>query len=311
MTYLGKMTFEGTVPVKNNKIKEATKGILASSIWGLLFIGGMVVMPAILMVIGVFMNWEFVIEGIYAMDKFYKSIGTVSFAELTDLLVNKAAVFIHTSMCLGYIPVIAAMLIRNKENGGFVKMSMKEVPNVFKWLTISMAASFALDLLLQLACTIPYFAQEAATLSSVGVLSTAGLPWLALLTTGILAPIVEEIAFRRGIQKNMSEKFNPTVGIIVSALVFGVMHGNLFQGVFAALMGIILGVVYHKTNNLWYTTIIHIVNNSASVLITLLGLNGLVVGAAIPVVCGVAYLITKKSHEPEAVATSVMEAMIA
>ena len=174
-----------------------------------------------------------------------------------------------------------------------------------------MQASFALDLLLQLACTIPYFAQEAATLSSVGVLSTAGLPWLALLTTGILAPIVEEIAFRRGIQKNMSEKFNPTVGIIVSALVFGVMHGNLFQGVFAALMGIILGVVYHKTNNLWYTTIIHIVNNSASVLITLLGLNGLVVGAAIPVVCGVAYLITKKSHEPEAVATSVMEAMIA
>jgi membrane protease YdiL (CAAX protease family) len=274
--------------------KDKVKGVGASAIWGLLFIGGMCFGSLALMILGILLNWDFVIDGMYAFTDFYAAIGTSSFGEAAMALANEAAVLIHTSMCVGYLPVIIAMIIRRKESGGFNKIYTSEIPDVFKWLSLSMAASFVLDLMVQACAQIPYFAKQASDLASVGILSTAGMPWLALLTTGILAPIVEEIAFRRGIQKSMTEKFNPVVGITVSALVFGVMHGNLFQGIFATLMGIVLGYVYHKTGNLWYTTIIHIVNNSACVLITLLGLNGTLVSLAIPVVAGVLYLVTSK-----------------
>ncbi|MEE0929945.1 MAG: CPBP family intramembrane glutamic endopeptidase [Acutalibacteraceae bacterium] len=277
-------------------MKNIFKSWLLASLWGLLFIGGMTAASLALIVGGVLLNIEPIVDGIYALYDFMAAIGTEGFAEAAKGLADNCAVLIHTSMCLGYLPVIIAMIVRRKEDGGFNTISKGEVPTVFKYLTISMAASFVLDVLMNICCTIPYFAQQASTLSSVAALSTAGLPWLAFLTTGILAPIVEEIAFRRGIQKNISEKYGPIIGIAVSSITFGVMHGNLFQGIFATLMGIILGYVYYKTNNLWYTTIIHIVNNSACVLISLLGLNGTVVGIAIPVVAGLLYLATKKNE---------------
>jgi hypothetical protein len=75
-------------------------------------------------------------------------------------------------------------------------------------------------------------------------------------------------------------------------------------------MGVILGYVYYKTDNLWYTTIIHIVNNSAAVLISLLGLNASVVGVAIPVVCGLLYLVTKRVCEEKAVVEAISEVLM-
>lgn len=304
MTYTNTVT--GTTPVGTNlNVKERIKGLGAAAFWTLLFLGGMLFGALAVMLVGVYFDIDFVVDGIYAMNDFYVSIGTDGFGEAVEMLADKAAVFIHTTMCIGYLPVIVAMFIRRKEQGGFGELKVSETSEVFKWVAISMAASFVLDLLMQLAATIPYFAEQAATLSSVGVLSTAGLPWLALLTTGVLAPIVEEIAFRRGIQKAMTEKFNPVVGIATSALVFGVAHGNLFQGVFAALMGVILGYVYHKTGNLWYTTIIHIVNNSACVLISLLGLNSIVIGMAIPAVAALGYFATRNACSDKAVAEAV------
>lgn len=294
-----------TMAVSTNTVKEKVKASLAASFWGLLFLGGMFFGSAAVMILGILFDVEFIVEGMFALIDFMDALGTADFATAVELLANKAAVLIHTTMCVGYLPVIIAMFICRKEAGGFGTLKAYETSNVFYWLAISMAASFGLDYLMQLACKIPYFAQQAATLSSVGILSTAGLPWLALLTTGILAPIVEEIAFRRGIQKSVTDKFGPVVGIAVASISFGVMHGNFFQGIFAALMGIILGIVYEKTGNLWYTTIIHIVNNSACVLISLLGLPGNLVSAMIPVVCLVLYLATKDVCEKKMVTEAV------
>ena len=286
-------------------VKEKIKGSLAASFWGLLFLGGMAFGAFAVVILGCMFEIDFVVEGTYALLNFMDSLGTADFGTAVTTLADKAAVLIHTTMCVGYLPVIIAMFIRRKESGGFGTLKAYETSSVFYWLTISMAASFALDYLMQLACKIPYFAEQAATLSSVGVLSTAGLPWLALLTTGVLAPIVEEIAFRRGVQKSVTDKFGPVTGIAIASISFGVMHGNLFQGIFAALMGIVLGIVYEKTGNLWYTTIIHIVNNSTCVLISLLGLNGNLVSAMIPVVCLGLYFATKRPCERKMINNAV------
>lgn len=81
----------------------------------------------------------------------------------------------------------------------------------------------------------------------------------------VVGPILEEIMFRGLLFKSLERAFrNPTAAIIVSGLLFGLWHGSLVQSVFTASMGIVLAYVYHKTKNLWFPILIHMINNMIS-----------------------------------------------
>ena len=135
------------------------------------------------------------------------------------------------------------------------------------------------------------------------------------MVTGVLAPLAEEISLRFMVQKGMC-RVNEKFAIFWSALLFGILHMNLFQSTYAFLCGLLICYIYYKTNyNLWYTTIIHIVNNSLAVLITQFGINSYVAFTILPMVFFGDYYILNKKQENQtsvnSVATSVMEAMIA
>ena len=87
-----------------------------------------------------------------------------------------------------------------------------------------------------------------------------------LFSTGIVVPIMEEIIFRYGICHNLS-KLNKYYGLILSSLIFGVMHGNLIQGTYAFLLGMIFGYIDEKEKNLLPSIIMHISINSLTVII--------------------------------------------
>ncbi len=91
--------------------------------------------------------------------------------------------------------------------------------------------------------------------------------WILLLCTGILVPIMEEIIFRYGIH-GIIARSNLAVAYVVSSVIFGVMHGNVIQGAYATLLGLILAYVYTRTENLWYPIMIHMTINSTSVVAT-------------------------------------------
>lgn len=79
----------------------------------------------------------------------------------------------------------------------------------------------------------------------------------------ILAPIYEEIAFR-GIFLHALKKYNIWLGIIVSSLIFGLLHGNVSQFFFATTLGIIFAVITIKTKSIIPSTILHIVINTSN-----------------------------------------------
>jgi hypothetical protein len=62
----------------------------------------------------------------------------------------------------------------------------------------------------------------------------------------------------------MSQK--PWLAILVSSLVFGLLHGTFFKLLPIFTLGLLLGTVYHVTRNLWYTITIHFINNAFAVL---------------------------------------------
>lgn len=102
--------------------------------------------------------------------------------------------------------------------------------------------------------------------ASVG-LATTGNIWLMIIATGIMGPIAEEITFRHFIlqpNKRVSDKY----AIIISALSFGIMHGNLIQGVYTFILGLFFAREDLKENNLMPSLIMHITINTSSVLIS-------------------------------------------
>lgn len=94
------------------------------------------------------------------------------------------------------------------------------------------------------------------------VQQTIGLGGWAILSTVVAAPILEEILFRGLIFESCAEHWGRGVGLVVSALLFGVIHIVPVQVVNAFVVGLILGYVYLRTRSLLSVIIIHAVNNA-------------------------------------------------
>ena len=95
-------------------------------------------------------------------------------------------------------------------------------------------------------------------------------PW-GYVAIGILAPLAEEIVFRGAILRTllgMMSKKNHWVAIMVSAAIFGAVHGNAAQFVDALLMGLFLGWMYYRTQSLIPGILMHWVNNTMAYILT-------------------------------------------
>lgn len=96
------------------------------------------------------------------------------------------------------------------------------------------------------------------------VQQTIGLGGWAILSTIVAAPILEEILFRGLIFESCAERWGRGVGLIVSALLFGVIHIVPVQVINAFVVGLILGYVYLRTRSLLSVIIIHAINNAVA-----------------------------------------------
>ncbi|MBU3137805.1 CPBP family intramembrane metalloprotease [Clostridium gasigenes] len=77
----------------------------------------------------------------------------------------------------------------------------------------------------------------------------------------IIAPVFEEIIFRGIILNGMLKKYSPKKAIIVSSLIFGLIHGNLPQGLNAFVLGLVIATVYYYTRSLYISMFMHAANN--------------------------------------------------
>jgi len=101
---------------------------------------------------------------------------------------------------------------------------------------------------------------------------TESAPLMMIISSVILAPIVEEGIFRLGLRKVIS---NDYLFIVLSGLIFGLMHifptdlslsVALTYGITYVTMGIYLAYIYVDTDNIWINIIIHALNNLISML---------------------------------------------
>lgn len=95
--------------------------------------------------------------------------------------------------------------------------------------------------------------------------------WFNLIIISIIAPIFEELFFRK-ILIDRTIKYGVNVSIVLSAVLFALFHGNLNQFCYALLLGGFLAYVYTQTGNIKYSMILHgIVNFMGSVVSLFVG----------------------------------------
>jgi membrane protease YdiL (CAAX protease family) len=93
--------------------------------------------------------------------------------------------------------------------------------------------------------------------------------WSVTLFAVILAPIMEELAFRKLLLDRM-RTIDRSGAILFSALVFGLFHGNAGQFFYAFGVGILFGCIYTRTGRVRYTIVLHILVNAIGSLVPLL-----------------------------------------
>ena len=90
---------------------------------------------------------------------------------------------------------------------------------------------------------------------------------ILMLTVIIITPIAEELIFRGVITTYSNKLFPPKTVIIISSVLFAIYHGNIVQGVYAFIAGIILGIIVAKTGKILPAIMLHVVINLSAYLV--------------------------------------------
>lgn len=89
---------------------------------------------------------------------------------------------------------------------------------------------------------------------------------LIILSTAVTPALVEEFLMRGAVLGSV-KRYGEDVAVIISAVLFGLMHTNGLQIPFAFMVGLILALAVIKSGSLWTGIAIHFVNNFMSALL--------------------------------------------
>lgn len=158
--------------------------------------------------------------------------------------------------CIG-VPICAALLRR-------VPAAQPEgqrlgVRAFFKWLLIAICVMYAGSLLGNGLMSVAQWFGE-IPMDTVSDTISSSSPLSNLIAVVLLAPIIEELLFRK-LLIDRTKQFGDVVAIVLSAVVFGLYHGNFYQFFYATGVGAVLAYLYCRTGRLRYSIAIHMFIN--------------------------------------------------
>lgn len=106
----------------------------------------------------------------------------------------------------------------------------------------------------------------------IGVSQGLGMEFVSLtfiisfVIVSISPAICEEAVFRGVVMHSFDNGKNKWIAIVVTGLIFGAFHGNIWRFVPTALLGIMLGYIVYETDNMIYGALFHAINNAMPLL---------------------------------------------
>ncbi|WP_042141883.1 CPBP family intramembrane glutamic endopeptidase [Paucisalibacillus sp. EB02] len=111
------------------------------------------------------------------------------------------------------------------------------------------------------------FGMEPGSENTQGIMNiTRTIPLFAIIPA-IIAPILEEVIFRKIIFGSLYKRTNFFVAALLSAFIFGIIHEGLEHILIYASMGFVFAFLYVKTKKILVPIIVHMALNSISVIV--------------------------------------------
>ncbi|MBP7346732.1 MAG: hypothetical protein RL135_1263 [Bacteroidota bacterium] len=105
------------------------------------------------------------------------------------------------------------------------------------------------------------------TMITLATMKNMGDLLLGLLVIAVAPAIFEEVLFRAGLQRVLvGLTKNAALGIMISSILFSAIHASYFGFLPRVALGVVLGLIYYLTSNLWLAILMHFLNNAVVVI---------------------------------------------
>ncbi len=185
---------------------------------------------------------------------------------LTDMLdgrVTKSAMMINVIAGVIIIPVLSIILKQDKKSREEKSVIVKKEEYIYPFLA-GIFMCLGCNWLIDMSGIINIFTGFNEVADSL----YGGSIIFEFIAMVIIAPLLEEILFRGIIFARLREYMSVKVAIVISALIFGIIHGNVVQGIYAFIIGICLAYIYERYNTLLAAVLFHMSANLISVIMT-------------------------------------------
>jgi uncharacterized protein len=89
---------------------------------------------------------------------------------------------------------------------------------------------------------------------------------VSIIVMAFIPALCEEMLFRGGLQNFLTRSINNHwISILVVSILFSLVHFSVYGFLVRLFLGIILGLIYHYTKNLWLSVTAHFFNNALAV----------------------------------------------
>lgn len=170
--------------------------------------------------------------------------------------INGSSIFFKTILFVSFISIsIGYAHYRNIKNNTPITYQFK-INNIrLLPLMVLIIATFSIGLVVPMAGII-------GNLLGIGAQQNP-LDSPLLLTFGalLLAPVMEEVLFRGILFRGLTSSYSAKKAVIISAIIFALLHLNPVQLLPAFLLGLFFGFLYMKTNSLGLVILLHFTAN--------------------------------------------------
>ncbi len=234
---------------------------------------------------------------------------------------NKLAEIITNSMGSEYMLYVSAMVAIGNLIifGVWYKKSMKEqetaplkevlqVKNLGYIILLGIGLQVGVSMLLNLVTMMKpeWFETYGEVIEQLGM----GSSIISFVYIGIIAPISEEIIFRGVILERCKKVMPYAIANVFQAVLFGVYHMNLVQGLYAFALGMCMGLVCIKIKSIYGAILLHMAINIGGILLNMVFSETTEVSVVIMILlviisgagmfAGIRYFIQMKNQEVEA-----------
>lgn len=214
---------------------------------------------------------------------------TITYEQVRQLVItaaeNHAATVYYVSMLLTGVVLIPLFLHMYRKDIRLRKTNAIDAIETVRTFSISKVC-YLFPVLLSGAAVIAgngFIVISKISLQSEAFLETqsvlyGGNIFLEIVGAGIVAPILEELLFRLLIYQRLKEQFPVIYALILNAVLFGILHGNIVQGLYGGLMGAIFCYGYERYQDAKIPIVMHCFGNLLALFLSHTGIADVLFG---------------------------------